>query len=192
MSNSELQDEEREVLQSIYDGDQQFKEISSKIFQYKYGENESIKSFLLEIEWTENYPEELPKINLDAFYNKHVTPSVKEKIKDLVIEQGNQFLGMSMTYSLFEAVKEKFEELIQEQPDKVDPSSIDRLTISDNVESIQDSKKIPKKEQLTKAQKRRQWNRLDSKGEKPRGWNWVDIVKHLSQTGSKDDKPPTS
>jgi len=24
-------------------------------------------------------------------------------------------------------------------------------------------------------------------GEKPRGWNWVDIVKHLSQTGSTND-----
>ncbi|XP_045473546.1 RWD domain-containing protein 4 [Harmonia axyridis] len=192
MSNSELQDEEREVLQSIYDGDTQFKEVSPKIFHYKYGENESIKSFLLEIEWTENYPEELPKINLDTFYNKHVVPCVKEKIRELVIEQGTQFLGMSMTYSLFEAVKEKFEELIVVQPDKIDPSSIERLTISDDVEIAQDSKKAPKKEQLTKAQKRRQWNRLDNKGEKPRGWNWVDIVKHLSQTGSKDDKPPAS
>lgn len=35
MSNSELQNEEREVLQSIYDGDQQFKEVSSNTFQYK-------------------------------------------------------------------------------------------------------------------------------------------------------------
>lgn len=23
-------------------------------------------------------------------------------------------------------------------------------------------------------------------GERPRGWDWVDIVKHLSQTGGKD------
>lgn len=52
--------------------------------------------------------------------------------------------------------------------------------------------KKEKKEQLTKAQKRKQWNKVDGKGEKPRGWNWVDIVKHLSQTGSKDENSPVS
>ena len=36
---------------------------------------------------------------------------------------------------------------------------------------------------MTKSQKRRQWDRMDGKGEKARGWNWVDVVKHLSQTG---------
>lgn len=54
------------------------------------------------------------------------------------------------------------------------------------------SKKVVKKEHLTKAQKRRQWDKVDARGEKPRGWNWVDIVKHLSQTGSKEDSAPTS
>ncbi|KAL3269199.1 hypothetical protein HHI36_008281 [Cryptolaemus montrouzieri] len=195
MSNSELQDEEREVLQSIYEGDEQFKQLSSNTFQYKYGENESVKSFLLEIQWTANYPEELPNINLNAFYNKHIVPSLKEKIISLVTEEGQQFLGMSMTYSLFEFVKEKFDEIIKDQPEQViDSSLIDKLTISNDNESedVQESKKVPKKEQLTKAQKRRQWNRVDAKGEKQRGWNWIDIVKHLSQTGSKEEKPPTN
>lgn len=36
---------------------------------------------------------------------------------------------------------------------------------------------------MSKAQKRKQWDRLDSKGEKPRGYDWIDVVKHLSQTG---------
>lgn len=44
------------------------------------------------------------------------------------------------------------------------------------------------KEQLTKAQKRRQWEKTNHKGEKPRGWNWVDLVKHLSQTGYKEEE----
>jgi hypothetical protein len=47
--------------------------------------------------------------------------------------------------------------------------------------------KPEKKEQLTKAQKRRQWQQTDHKGNKARGWNWVDIVRHLSQTGYKDE-----
>ena len=58
------------------------------------------------------------------------------------------------------------------------------------VQQISDTavKKEPKKEQLSKAQKRRQWNRCDTGGEKPRGWDWVDIIKHLSQTGNHSEK----
>jgi len=52
----------------------------------------------------------------------------------------------------------------------------------DNDEEI--TKKTTKKETMSKSQKRKQWDRLDSKGEKPRGYDWIDIVKHLSQTGS--------
>lgn len=52
----------------------------------------------------------------------------------------------------------------------------------DNDEEI--TKKAAKKETMSKSQKRKQWDRLDSKGEKPRGYDWIDIVKHLSQTGS--------
>lgn len=46
-----------------------------------------------------------------------------------------------------------------------------------------ESKKPEKKEQLSKAQKRRAWDRAEigRAGEKPRGWDWMDIVKHLSQ-----------
>lgn len=46
------------------------------------------------------------------------------------------------------------------------------------------TKKTAKKEAMSKSQKRKQWDRLDSKGEKPRGYDWIDVVKHLSQTGS--------
>lgn len=35
MSNQELQEEEREVLQSIYDGDTSFKELNPTTYQYK-------------------------------------------------------------------------------------------------------------------------------------------------------------
>lgn len=35
MSDAELQEEEREVLSSIYDGDPAFKQLTSTTFQYK-------------------------------------------------------------------------------------------------------------------------------------------------------------
>jgi hypothetical protein len=48
---------------------------------------------------------------------------------------------------------------------------------------------VVKKEQLTKTQKRRQWNHRagGDDGQKPRGHDWVDIVRHLSQTGGKTE-----
>ena len=37
---------------------------------------------------------------------------------------------------------------------------------------------------MTKAQKRKQWNNMYGKtGEKARGFDWVYVIKHLSQTG---------
>ncbi|XP_056638710.1 RWD domain-containing protein 4 isoform X2 [Diorhabda sublineata] len=187
MSEKELQEEEREALSSIYDGDDLFKEIDESTYQYKYGENNTNKSFVLEIKWGELYPNELPVINMDTFYNKHIVTHVKQKVVETLSNEAEQYLGMSMTYSLFEFLREKFEELINEQPDEPEKMGIEKLCISETEQ--QGTFKKERKEQLTKAQKRRQWNRMDAKGEKPRGWNWVDIVKHLSQTGSKDEQP---
>ena len=31
-----------------------------------------MKSAMIEVSWGDNYPEELPVINLDVFYNKHL------------------------------------------------------------------------------------------------------------------------
>ncbi|XP_017773936.1 PREDICTED: RWD domain-containing protein 4 [Nicrophorus vespilloides] len=188
MSNLEVQEEEREVLFSIYDGDDNFKQLSPTVYQYKYGVHDDHKSFLMEIQWSENYPEEKPMISMDAFYNRNIVPTLKEKIVKLVEEEAEQFLGMSMTYSLFEFLKEKFDELIAEQPDGGVVEQVTDATEKLNIED-KPSEKKEKKEQLTKAQKRRQWDKVDNKGEKPRGWNWMDIVKHLSQTGYKEPSP---
>lgn len=185
----ELQLEEREALQSIYEGDDAFKEINPKTFQYKYGKDDDMKSFLVEIQWVDNYPNEVPTINMDAFYNRNLIPPVKQKISALLLEEAQQWVGCGMTYTLFECLKDKVDELVAEQPDTPVVQSVD---LESNVASIKisdsgDKKQPAKKEQLTKAQKRRQWERTDHKGDRPRGYDWVDIVKHLSQTGYKED-----
>ncbi|XP_069703114.1 RWD domain-containing protein 4 [Periplaneta americana] len=188
MSETEQeQEEEREVLLSIYDGDPAFKQLSPTKFQYKYGEDESPKSFLLEISWGTSYPAEKPAVNMDTFYNKHVIPEVKERVVSQVNAEAEQYLGTAMTYTLFEFVKEKLDELLAAQPNNFVTEvteSVERITIS-GPQEIEPSKKPVKKEQLSKAQKRKQWDRVDGKGDRPRGWDWVDVVKHLSQTGSK-------
>ncbi|XP_006608377.1 RWD domain-containing protein 4 [Apis laboriosa] len=190
MSDAELQEEEREVLLSIYDGDPAFKQLTPITFQYKYGEDNDMKSFLLEISWGTTYPSERPTINMNTFYNKHIVQEVKDKVVQHLKAEADQWLGSAMTYTLFQSVQEHFTELISAQPDTVVDlnSQINQLKIADEHQKLEETTKKPKKEHLTKAQKRRQWNKADGKGEKPRGWDWVDIVKHLSQTGPKQEQ----
>lgn len=180
MTSKELQQEELEVLRSIYDGDDSFKVVNETTFQYKYGEDGNYRSFLLELKWTPNYPEEDPAVNLGAFYNKHILNNVKEKIKCCVEEQIPDLVGCAMTYTLFEYVKENYDDLISDQPE-VQSS----LQSEDDKDPVQQDvgKKKERKEQFTKNQKRKMFDRLNAAGEKPRGYDWVDIIKHLSQTG---------
>ncbi|XP_066596713.1 RWD domain-containing protein 4 isoform X2 [Prorops nasuta] len=189
MSDAELQEEEREVLLSIYDGDTAFKQLTPTTYQYKYGEDNDAKSFLLEISWGPNYPTEKPFINMNTFYNNHIVQAVKNKVVQSLEQEADQWLGSAVTYTLFQHIQEHLNEYLEDQPDNIAEitSQTDKLTIASENQQMDEATKKVKKEHLTKAQKRRQWNKTDGKGEQPRGWNWVDIVKHLSQTGSQQE-----
>ncbi|OWR45509.1 small androgen receptor-interacting protein [Danaus plexippus plexippus] len=175
--DAEQQAEEIEVLKSIYEGDENFKQVDSKTYQYKYIDGE--KTFILEIIWGTTYPTEKPSFNLDIFYNQNLLPSVKENILSIVNAEADQWVGCAMTYTIFEGLKEKVKEILEAQTEEAVIARVEKITIADQNES----KKPEKKEQLSKAQKRRAWDRAEigRAGEKPRGWDWVDIVKHLSQ-----------
>ncbi|KAH9629237.1 hypothetical protein HF086_008319 [Spodoptera exigua] len=167
--DAEQQSEEIEVLKSIYEGDENFKQVDATTYQYKYIEGE--KSFILEIKWGPTYPTDKPSFNLNIFYNQNF----------IVDAEAEQWLGCAMTYTLFECLKEKLTEILAEQTEEVVVSSrVEKIVLDDQNEV---SKKPEKKEHLTKAQKRRAWDKAEigRAGEKPRGWDWVDIVKHLSQ-----------
>lgn len=186
----EEHEEEREVLQSIYEGDENYSMINDSTFQYKYGEEGHNRSFLVEISWGPEYPDQTPTITLDLFYNKHLLPSVKEKITAELQKQAEVNLGMSMTFTLFEWLKEAKDELLEAQPEEAALPGVSQVIGDVGRLSVDDANegKKEKKEQLTKAQKRRLWDRQNAAGERARGYNWVDIVKHLSQTGgSKND-----
>lgn len=60
--------------------------------------------------------------------NKHFrVSSVKENIKDKVSKEADHYLGESMTFTLFEFLKDFAEELVAEQPDKEITESIIKL-----------------------------------------------------------------
>ncbi|KAI0229086.1 RWD domain-containing protein 4 [Lamellibrachia satsuma] len=190
MSNEDAQLEELEVLQSIYDGDSAFKEISKQDFQYKVGEDQHHKSFVVQVTWGEGYPDELPDIHLDAFYNKHISSGVKSNIVNRLKDEASQLLGSAMTYTLFEYVKENADELTADQQDVTQASHSETAPV--DVKSAGDEGRTgkPKKEQLSKQQKRKLYDRMGNMNtqELVRGWNWVDVVKHLSQRGKADEQ----
>ncbi|CAH0722045.1 unnamed protein product, partial [Brenthis ino] len=176
--DAEQQAEEIEVLKSIYEGDDNFKQVDTTTYHYKYVDGD--KSFILEILWGPTYPTEKPKFNLEIFYNQTLLPSVKGKILSILDAEADQWVGCAMTYTLFECLKEKVSEILAEQTEEAVVAKVEKIAISEQTES---TKKPEKKEQMSKAQKRRAWDRAEigRAGERPRGWDWVDIVKHLSQ-----------
>ncbi|XP_065663213.1 RWD domain-containing protein 4 [Hydra vulgaris] len=177
---SEKQQEELEVLQSIYEGDTKFKQISSICFQYMYGDEEQ-KSILIEISWPELYPSVLPSVNLDLFHNGYLTPEFKSEIQSKILKEANDLLHDAMTYSLFNWMSEHADDFINRIAEIVANNKVFRetkLICDDN--SIVSTKK-EKKQQLSKAQKRRITEQTNYLGEKERGHDWIDVVKHLTQ-----------
>uniref|UniRef100_A0A8B9K242 RWD domain containing 4 n=1 Tax=Astyanax mexicanus TaxID=7994 RepID=A0A8B9K242_ASTMX len=180
MTANEEQEMELEALRSIYEGDECFKELSPVSFQFRVGDHDESKSFLLDVSWPETYPETEPHLSLDLcpFYN------IKQLILSKLQEQVELNLGTAMMYTLFEWAKEN-QEMLMENHQPV----VSAVTLTSNTETnspVSAIKKKEKKEQLTKAQKRKMIGRTDNKGELPRGWNWVDVIK-LSKTGGKED-----
>lgn len=180
MSENEDQSDEREVLLSIFEDDEAFKQISDTTYQYKIGADGDAKSFLLEFVWPPDYPNCAPDINLNAFYNNHILPDVKCSVLKTLNIESESLLGEAMLYSLIDYAKENHDDLLIDQP----------LQIAKVIETPKEqpvAQKKEKKEHLTKAQKRKLADRVNAIGEKPRGWNWIDPIKHLSQTGRQAD-----
>uniref|UniRef100_A0AAY3ZYE0 RWD domain-containing protein n=1 Tax=Denticeps clupeoides TaxID=299321 RepID=A0AAY3ZYE0_9TELE len=184
MTANEDQEMELEALRSIYEGDDRFKELSPTSFQFRIGDHEDSKAFLLDVSWPKTYPDTGPQMSLDAFFNNRLSTATKQYIVDKLQEQVEANLGTAMMYTLFEWAKENQETLMENhQP----VTNALMLATNNDASPASGIKKKEKKEQLTKAQKRKLVGRTDNKGELPRGWDWVDVIKQLSKTGGKED-----
>uniref|UniRef100_A0A8C5LFE0 RWD domain-containing protein n=1 Tax=Jaculus jaculus TaxID=51337 RepID=A0A8C5LFE0_JACJA len=177
MGANEDQEMELEALRSIYEGDESFRELSPVSFQYRIGENGDPKAFLIEVSWTETYPQTPPIISMSAFFNNTISSAIKQSILANLQEAVEVNLGTAMTYTLFEYAKDNKEQFME-----------NHHPINSTTSITPSSKKKDKKEHLSKAQKHKLADKTDHKGELPQGWNWVDVIKHLSKTGSKEDE----
>lgn len=77
-------------------------------------------------------------------------------------------MGSAATFAVVDFVKENVEKWRIEE--KFAENDEDEDTQHDVEE---------RKTQLTKAQKRKMYKFVDGNGERPRGWNWVDLVSHV-------------
>ncbi|XP_068597475.1 RWD domain-containing protein 4 isoform X2 [Brachionichthys hirsutus] len=151
MTANEDQEMELEALRSIYEGDEGFKEISPGSFQFRIGDLEDTKAFILDITWPETYPDTPPNISLDAFFNNQISAETKQLILSRLQQQVDAHLGTAMMYTLFEWAKEH-QDTLMESCKPAAPAVT--LTSTNELTSVPTSKK-EKKEQLTKAQKRK-------------------------------------
>ncbi|XP_074251777.1 RWD domain-containing protein 4 [Saimiri boliviensis] len=168
---------ELEALRSIYEGDESFRELSPVSFQYRIGENGDPKAFLIEISWTETYPQTPPIISMNAFFNNNISSAVKQSILAKLQEAVAANLGTAMTYTLFEYAKDNKDQFMENHNPINSTTTISNIISIETPNTAPSSKKKDKKEQLSKAQKRKLADKTDHKGELPRGWNWVDVVK---------------
>ncbi|XP_051025618.1 RWD domain-containing protein 4 [Acomys russatus] len=177
MGANEDQEMELEALRSIYEGDESFRELSPVSFQYRIGEDGDPKAFLIEISWTETYPQTPPVISMNAFFNNTISPAIKQSILAKLQEAVEVNLGTAMTYTLFEYAKDNKEQFMESHHPGNPTTPIAKIISVETPSTAPSSKKKEKKEQLSKAQKRKLADKTDHKGELPRGWNWVDVVK---------------
>ncbi|XP_056345512.1 RWD domain-containing protein 4 isoform X5 [Oenanthe melanoleuca] len=175
MAANEDQEMELEALRSIYEGDVCFRELSPVSFQYRIGESGDPKAFLIEVSWPETYPQTAPVISMDAFFNNTISSAIKQSILDKLMVEVEANLGTAMTYTLFEYAKDNKEVFMENQPVNTVTSVSNSISIG--TPDVPPSKKKEKKEQLSKTQKRKLADKTDNKGELPRGWNWVDVIK---------------
>uniref|UniRef100_A0A8C2IUE4 RWD domain containing 4 n=1 Tax=Cyprinus carpio TaxID=7962 RepID=A0A8C2IUE4_CYPCA len=163
MTANEDQEMELEALRSIYEGDECFKELSPVSFQFRV--RTALQHRYLSVSWPFN--------TVSSIFRSLET---KQYILSKMSEQVETNLGTAMMYTLFEWAKENQETLMENyQPVTSAVTLISSSDVMNNSTSA--SKKKEKKEQLTKAQKRKLIGRTDNKGELPRGWDWVDVIK---------------
>jgi len=51
---------------------------------------------------------------------------------------------------------------------------------NDSEDEMEEKDLEEKKVQMTKSQKKKMYKFVDGNGERPRGWNWVDLISHVT------------
>eukprot|EP00727_Mastigamoeba_balamuthi_P012735 m51a1_g8084 hypothetical protein (201) ;mRNA; r:30861-31671 len=195
-------DEELEALESIYSFDGSFSRAGPRRVVLKIRPaDESLASSSkvpaaldLEFDLSDPYPAAPPAVAVvgEPSGDAAMLAALPEKLR----AEAEKMLGSSMVYALVEHLRERWAELLTPEAPKSlwdhmhearrssPPAAAAEAAPAPSRTPPADAIKQPTQPKLTKAQKRRQQAKLDSKGELPRGHDWVDVISHLSKTGS--------
>lgn len=134
----------------------------------------------LEVSLPDLYPSLIPQFDVTNINNNLYPDFVKKAILHGLHEQASHLIGESMCYNLVEWLKDKLPELYSMKPILIPDDVEDSACTQSDGKDLKSGKKDAK-EKLTKAQKRRYFDKFGATAEKPRGWDWVSIISHLSQ-----------
>eukprot|EP01023_Acetabularia_acetabulum_P036610 TRINITY_DN3461_c0_g1_i1.p1 TRINITY_DN3461_c0_g1~~TRINITY_DN3461_c0_g1_i1.p1 ORF type:complete len:222 (+),score=37.84 TRINITY_DN3461_c0_g1_i1:66-668(+) len=146
------------------------------------GETVGQHALYLVMKMKEDYPESVPDFDLSNLNNVVFPQSVRDEVIEALKEQAEELVGDMMVYTLVEFIRDnlpqynaqiletKIEEQVEEkQVEKEDTKAASKGAVKET-------------DNMTKAQKRRYFDKFGTTDkDKPRGWDWVDILSHLSQ-----------
>ncbi|CAI8015177.1 RWD domain-containing protein 4 [Geodia barretti] len=85
---------------------------------------------MIEVEWGGGYPDEMPRLSLNSFYNKNMSEKSKKAIVEALKKEAEVLLGSPMTYSLIQYAQDNAQDLLALMPsDKVSFEGLDSLYI---------------------------------------------------------------
>eukprot|EP01026_Neomeris_dumetosa_P055256 TRINITY_DN5011_c0_g1_i1.p1 TRINITY_DN5011_c0_g1~~TRINITY_DN5011_c0_g1_i1.p1 ORF type:complete len:194 (-),score=27.85 TRINITY_DN5011_c0_g1_i1:287-868(-) len=180
-------DEECEALESILED--KFTRLDNNSIRIVVDQEDSGDDgqhpIYLVMKMQDDYPESIPEFDLSNMNNVVFPQYVRDQIQSSLQEQAQDFLGDMMVYNLVEFVRDN---LVEYNSQILKSQVEEQITEKPVEEKPEPSKKVEKESQaretdnMTKAQKRRYYDKFGTADkEKPRGWNWVDIISHLSQ-----------
>lgn len=140
-----------------------------------------------------DYPHEKPTIQIISM---DIPEEEKKRLQESLLAACEDCMGMAMTYVLSSTLGTLLTDWHEDSLAKVKAGSVciriifhvQSVTAEVAEETVVDtsSLKSTSSEVKTKAQKRREQNGWEKVGERPRGWNWVDVMSHLRKTANTD------
>lgn len=185
LAMEEVIEEELTALEAIYYDS--YSKISDNSFRVRIDPDveegdgsDAPPAFFLEFLLPHGYPDVIPKFDLSNINNSKYPEAVKAAILEGLQAQAEEQKGESMCYNLVDWLKEKLPHFYRLKP--VVAAQESDNSDSDHQQHVGGGKKDASgKDKLTKAQKRRHFDKYGAGTEKPRGWDWVPILSHLGQ-----------
>ncbi|BDA47915.1 probable RWD domain-containing protein 4 [Coccomyxa sp. Obi] len=187
MLSEEVEDEIL-ALESIYDSlfsrtdGNHIRAVISPAEEDHSTEHDSASVLYLEATLPPDYPEQCtPNFSLDNLNNSHWSADLKQQILSSLQEQATEQLGTCCLYTVIEWAREQL------------PGWLERLASSTKQHDTTRKEHVPVQAEeddaaeesqtkfMSKAQKRRHYDRFGATNEKPRGHDWIDIVAHLAR-----------